>query len=212
MRSSLLVSLLLLVAAGGLAAQTAAAPAAQSPPPNAHPLRPGDILKVDVWGHPEFSSQFLVDEQGNLQYPVLGDIDARNLTVVELREHLRQGLETLFRSPFVTITPLFRMSVLGEVRSPGLYTVDPTLSVLDVIAMAGGPVPGGNMGKVRLMRGGTALQVSFSQGGSLQQMGVRSGDQIYVPRKSFTAQDLNMLLSVAQLALTITVLVVTVGK
>lgn len=153
-----------------------------------------------------------MDETGHVQYPVLGDIDARALTVYQLREHLRKGLEQLFRGVFVTITPLFRMSVLGEVRSPGLFTVDPTLSVLDVVAMAGGPIPGGNMNKIRLMRGGTVLRVSYDAGGSLQQMGVRSGDQIFVPRRAFTAQDLNILLNVAQLGLTVAVLVTTINR
>ena len=205
MRAPLVVSFLLLVAPFGLAAQAPATP-------TAHPLRPGDILKVDVWGHQEYSGQFLVDQMGRLQFPVLGDIDVRSLTVYDLRDRLKQGLETLFRSPFVTITPLFRMAVIGEVRSPGLYTVDPTLSVLDVVAMAGGPLPSGNMGKVRLLRGGTEERLSFDRAGSLQEMGVRSGDQVVVPKKGFTAQDLNLLLTLAQLGLTVAVLVTTINK
>lgn len=210
MRSTILLSLLLAAAPANLAAQATGGTTPSGSDLNT--LRPGDILKVDVWGHEEFSGQFVVDQTGHLQYPVLGDLDARTLTVHELREKLRKGLETLFRSPFVTIGQVFRISVLGEVRAPSLYTVDPTLSVLDVIAMAGGPIPGANMSKVRLMRGGTALRVSFSDGGSLQQMGVRSGDQIFVPRKSFTRDDLTTLLNLAQLALTVTVLVVTLSK
>ncbi len=203
MRAPLVLSLLLLSAPAVGAAQTA-------PAPSSHTLRAGDILKVDVWGHTEFSGQFIVDETGHLQYPVLGDIEAQSTTVAQLRERLRQGLETLFRSPFVTITPLFRMSVLGEVRQPGLYTVDPTLSVLDVIAMAGGPVPTANMKKVRVMRGGGAVQVTSSGAGSLEQMGVRSGDQIFVPRKAFAKEDLNVLFNVAQLALTVAIFINTV--
>ena len=206
MRSPILLYLFLATLPAGVVAQTPAPGSA----PEVHRVRPGDILKVDVWGHEEFSGQFIVDQTGRLQYPVLGDIDATALTIYDLREKLRQGLETLFKSPFVTISQVFRISVLGEVRQPSLYTVDPSQSVLDVIAMAGGPIPGANMGRVRLMRGGTVLSVSFSGGGSLQQMGVRSGDQIFVPRRSFTRDDLNMLLNLAQLALTVAIFVNTV--
>lgn len=197
------VTALSLFLASALGAQTAPAPAA-------HTLRQGDILKVDVWGHTEYSGTFIVDETGHLRYPIIGDIDARTLTLPDLRERLRKGLEQLFRSPFVTVIPLFRMSVLGEVRSPGLFTVDPTLSVLDVVAMAGGPIPGANMNKIRLLRGGQVLSLSYDRGGSLQEMGVRSGDQIFVPRKRFTMQELNILLNLAQLGLTVAVLVNTV--
>src|SRR5258705_4901535 len=74
-------------------------------------LRAGDVLKVEVWGQQQFSGQFLVDETGHLQYPVIGDIEVRNLTVAELRERMRRGLEQIFKSPFVTVAPLFRMAV-----------------------------------------------------------------------------------------------------
>ena len=184
---------------------------AATPGAGGYTIRPGDILKVDVWGHQEFSGQFLVDESGHLQYPVIGEIEAQNLSLRDLRERMRQGLEQLFRSPFLTITPLFRMAVLGLVRNPGLYTVDPTLSVLDVVAMAGGPAAAGDMNRLRLLRGGAELRLSFSQGRSLQDMGVRSGDQIVVPsRGGFTREDLGVLLAVAQLALSVAILWKTV--
>jgi polysaccharide biosynthesis/export protein len=187
-------------------------PALVSAPAGNYTLRPGDVLRVDVWGQTQFSGQFLVDETGHLQYPVIGDIQVSNLTVAELRDRMRQGLEQIFKSPFVTVAPLFRMAVLGEVRSPGLYTVDPTLSVLDVVAMAGGPSQSGNMNKIRLLRGGQEQQLSLKQGRSLQEMGVRSGDQIVVSRKSFAREDTGLLLNIVSIALTVTILVTTLRK
>src|SRR6185436_458104 len=129
-----------------------------------------------------------------------------NLTVAELRERMRQGLEQIFKSPFVTVSPLFRMAVLGDVRNPGLYTVDPTLSVLDVIAMAGGASQSGNMNKIRLLRAGAETHLSFGQGRSLQEMGVRSGDQILVGRKRFAREDIALFLSVVQVGLSVVIL------
>ena len=126
-----------------------------------------------------------------------------------LRDRLRAGLDQLFKQPFVTVEPLFRMAVLGQVRSPGLYTVNPTLSVLDVVAMAGGPTPSGSLNKIQLMRGGEALKLSFSKGSSLQDMGVRSGDQIMVGRKGFSREDLGLILTVTQVALSVAILVTT---
>src|ERR1051326_4896685 len=143
------IALAVVLCAGPLPGQQPTPPALISAPSGNYTLRPGDVLRVDVWGQTQFSGQFLVDETGHLQYPVIGDIQVSNLTVAELRDRMRQGLEQIFKSPFVTVAPLFRMAVLGEVRQPGLYTVDPTLSVLDVVAMAGGPSPSGNMNKIR---------------------------------------------------------------
>ncbi len=205
--ATFLVALLLPTA--GLAAQT---PSGAPTPTGAYTIRPGDILKVDVWGHPEFSGQFLVDETGRLQYPVVGDLEVRNLTITALRERMQKGLGQIFNTVFLTVTPLFRMAVLGQVRNPGLYTVDPTLSVLDVVAMAGGPGPGGNLNHVRLLRGGAELRLSFDQARSLQDMGVRSGDQIVVPKKSFTREDVSVLLSVVQIGLSVAILVKTLQQ
>src|SRR5579872_3176608 len=81
-------------------------------------LRAGDILRIEVWGQPQFSGQFLIDETGRLQYPLLGDVQVTSLTVAALRDKIRQGLEQMFKSPFVSVSPLFRMAVLGEVRAP----------------------------------------------------------------------------------------------
>ncbi|MBI4500347.1 MAG: polysaccharide biosynthesis/export family protein [Gemmatimonadetes bacterium] len=215
MRHSLLVFGLVLSAAPLAGQQNPAPtnrPALLSAPASNYTLRPGDVLRVDVWGQEQFSGQFIVDETGHLQYPVLGDIQVSNLTVAELRERMRQGLEQIFKSPFVTVAPLFRMAVLGEVRQPGLYTVDPTLSVLDVVAMAGGPSSSGNMNKIRLLRAGQEQQLSFGQGRSLQEMGVRSGDQIVVARKSFSREDVGLVLSLVQVALSVAILINTVGK
>lgn len=178
-------------------------------------LRPGDIVRITVWGHEDLSGQFQVNEEGTLQYPLLGDISIEGLTVSQLRDRLRSGLETLFTAPFVTITPLFRIAVLGEVRTPGLYTVDPTLSVLDIVAMAGGPTSSGNVDKIRLLRGGTETRVSFEEqmarGRTLQEVGVRSGDEIVVPRRFFTRSDWVILLDVVQIALTVAIFVNTVN-
>lgn len=204
---ALLIGLALFAWAAPAPAQQNAATVGRS---SIYTLRPGDILKVVVWGHEEFSGEFAVDETGHLSYPVLGDIEAGEVSLTELRERLRTGLEQIFKSPFVTVTPLFRMAVLGEVRQPGLYTVDPTLSVLDVVAMAGGPSSNGNMNRIRLLRGGSELRLAFNEGRSLQEMGVRSGDQIVVPRRSFTRDDLTLVMALAQLGLTVAIFVNTI--
>jgi polysaccharide export outer membrane protein len=179
-------------------------------------LAPGDLVRVNVWGREEYSGQFQVDEEGQLHYPVVGVIQTQGLTVRELRDTLRTGLERLFTNPFVTVTPLFRVAVLGHVRSPGLYTVDPTLSVLDVVALAGGPASAANMDKLTVYRGGAATVMSqedaVMHGQTLQNMGVRSGDEIMVPRKWFAREDWYIVLQLMTLALTTATFIVTVSN
>ena len=173
-------------------------------------LRPGDVLRIEVWRREELTGRFQVDELGNVNYPMLGAISTVGINVAELRDTLRTGLENLFADPFITITPLFRLAVLGKVRNPGLYTVDPTLTVLDVVALAGGPAANGNMNGTRLIRGGEEIRIDLRRqslrGQTLQEMGVRSGDQIVVPRKAITAGDIAVFAAVAQVGLSLIIL------
>jgi polysaccharide export outer membrane protein len=174
-------------------------------------LRPGDLVRITVWGQEDFSGQFQVDENGRIVYPVVGEIDTRDRTVADLREELRAGLGQIFNQPFVTITPLFRIAVLGHVRQPGLLTIDPTLTVLDVVALAGGPDNVGNLNGIKLFRGGEELNLRFERdrvgARTLQDVGIRSGDQITVPRRFFTTQDALLLLQLLQVGLSIAILI-----
>ncbi len=179
-------------------------------------LRPGDVLVITVWGQPDYSGDFKVDETGHIPYPVLGEIDTRDKNMTQIREEIRAGLQRIFNDPFVTVNPQFSIAVLGEVRNPGLFPVDPTLTVLDIVAMAGGPGPNGNINKIQLLRGGQTLDLRFVQDRvgvlSLQEVGLRSGDQIMVARRGFTADDLRTLLSILQLGLSVAILVTTLSR
>jgi protein involved in polysaccharide export with SLBB domain len=211
MRTALVAALL--VVGCGTAPYPTAAPAPRES--STYTVRPGDLIRIDVWGQEEYSGQFQVDEAGLIHYPVIGTIDASAMTLDALRDTLRAGLEQIFTNPFITITPLFRIAVLGQVRTPGLYTVDPTLSVLDVVALAGGAAPAGDLGRIRVLRVGEETQLSFEQeslrGRSLQQIGIRSGDQVLVPRRFFTREDLYVVLQLAQIGLSIAIFVNTIN-
>jgi polysaccharide export outer membrane protein len=180
---------------------------------SSYTLRSGDVLQIVVWGRDDYSGSFKVDETGRVPYPVLGDIDTRGKTLAQIREEIRAGLARIFNEPFVTVTPQFNIAVLGEVRSPGLFPVDPTLTVLDIVAMAGGPSPNGNLNKIRLLRGGQSLDLRFERdqvgGLTLQEVGLRSGDQIMVTRRGFTNQDLRTLLSIATVGLSVAIFINT---
>lgn len=197
-----------LLAAVPLAAQQPPSPR-QAAADSTYHLRPGDVIKVVVWGQVEYSGEYQIDERGILEYPVVGELDVRDLTVSQLRDRLRRGLETIFNNPFVTVRPQFRMAVLGKVERPGLYVVDPTLSVLDVVALAGGPSSGGNLNAVKLLREGDELRLAFAggvRGRTLQEIGVRSGDQIIVPRKFLSREDVILILQIVQIGVSVALL------
>jgi protein involved in polysaccharide export with SLBB domain len=190
-------------------AQNPAASAAQPAPPTdtleSLAVRPGDVVRIVVWGHQELSGEFPIDENYDLLYPLIGPINVRNLTVTQLRARLNTDLAQLFQRPFIAVTPLFRVAVLGEVIKPGLYSVDPTLTVFDVIALAGGATRDANQNKLQLIRGGENIRLSLDPAAiarsTLRELGMRSGDQVAVPRKSLTVEDWSIILQVTSLVL-----------
>ena len=199
--------------AAALLAVLAAAPAAAQNPPSAPDslriiaVRPGDVVKIQVWGHEELSGEFPVDENFDLFYPIVGAINVRELTVRQLRDRLNHELESLFQHPFIVVVPLFRVAVLGEVFRPSLYSVDPTMTVFDVIAEAGGPTRDANQRRMELVRGGETIRVALDATAigraTLRELGIRSGDHIVLPRKAITLSEFSLGLQIVTLVLTL---------
>lgn len=184
------------------------------PQDSALALRPGDVVKIQVWdqrgANEQLSGEFPIDENYNLLFPVMGELSVRGMSVQELRARVRSELGRLFTQSSVAVVPLFRVAVLGEVVRPGLYSVDPTLSVYELVALAGGPLRTANERNLRLIRNGELYPLQMNATAiaqsTLRELGVRSGDQLLVPRKSMTREDWMVLLQIGNLAVGILVL------
>jgi polysaccharide biosynthesis/export protein len=100
------------------------------------------------------SGGVLVDMNGNIQYPHVGSIHAEGLTRIELSETIRTKLLDQLKDPTVLVRFLnFRVTVLGEVREPGSFTV-PTerVTILEGLGLAGDITEYGNRNSVKVAR------------------------------------------------------------
>jgi len=99
---------------------------------------------------------YLVNEEGNIQFPILGKLKAAGLTIKELNDVILDSLVTkkLLVDPLVTIRFLnFRVTVLGEVGKPTVITVpNEKISVLEAIGLAGDLTIYGRRDNVLLIR------------------------------------------------------------
>ncbi len=154
-------------------------------PPGSRALTPGDVIRVAIWREPDLSGEFLVDEEGMVTLPLLGRKSVLNVPVASLRTSLTSAYAVELRNPSVTITPLRRIYVLGEVAKPGLYTVDPTISLAGAIALAGGSTPLGNLNRLRVVRKGLVVLDRAAAGSSLSAVDIRSEDQVFVDRRGW---------------------------
>lgn len=97
---------------------------------------------------------FLVDETGNIEYPRLGLVHAEGLTKAELGQEIRMKLDTLLKKPSVIVRFLnYRVTVLGEVKSPGTFTI-PTerITILEALGLAGDVTEFGKRDTVKVAR------------------------------------------------------------
>ena len=156
-------------------------------------LRPGDVLKLNVWREPEWSGEFAVDEAGVVTLPRIGPLLVTSMTAPALRQFLTDSLGRFLRNPTIEVIPLRRIQVLGAVRTPGLYPVAPTVAVGDVVALAGGATPDGKPDQVILRRNGQDLRVNLTRGTRLADTPVRTGDQLYVPQRSWISRNAGLV-------------------
>jgi protein involved in polysaccharide export with SLBB domain len=157
--------------------------------PTAVVLNPGDKVQLKIWREPDLSGEFLVDQDGIVVLPHIGRLEVGRLSTDSLRALLISRLSESLRDPAVEVTVLRRVAVLGSVRNPGLYYVDPTITVAGVLALAGGVSPDGNQKRLELRRGGERLQVQLNEQSSLADSPVQPGDQLWVPERSWLSRN-----------------------
>ena len=184
-----------------LAGQTPAALAETSS------LLPGDVVRVQVWREEDLSGEFQVNEQGEVVLPLLGTKRVSGISQESLRDQLTEGYGQFLVNTAVNVTLLRRVNVLGEVRIPGQYMVDATNSVADIIARAQGITPDGNAEDIVLIRGGRRLRAGLAGTQSLQEAGIRSGDQIMVGKRGWTSRNFSAVVGVFSILANVAVLV-----
>lgn len=184
---------MLLLAAPIWVASAARAPAQATVQQSSASLRPGDSLRVRVWREPDLSGVFMVDEHGDLTFPRLGRRSVANVPIDSIRARVQREYAEFVRDASVEITPLYRVRVNGAVRNPGLFTVDPTMSVGDAIGLAGGVSPEGRSGRVDLVRDGRRVATSISPSSRLVELALRSGDELYVPERAWVSRNTPLL-------------------
>jgi polysaccharide export outer membrane protein len=178
-------------------------------------LRPGDALKIAVWREEELSGEYLIDARGLVQIPGLGDIIVAGLTPMEVKERLSEQLVRRgIVSPEISVQPVIRVSVLGEVRTPGLLSVEPGTNLIHLITLAGGPTERANMKSVRVIRAGRPYEVDLQSalsGSSAGRVVLFSNDVVFLDRRrGLTRENLsfgmNLLTAVLSIVSVVTVL------
>ncbi|WP_028348254.1 polysaccharide biosynthesis/export family protein [Bradyrhizobium murdochi] len=184
-----LPSLLFVLVVAGISAGFSIRASAQTPPSAAsadrYVLGPNDRIRLKVYGEPDITGEYEIDNGGQVSIPLAGHIKAAGATTRQLEKAIASALaKGIVRDPRVNVEiaqyrPYY---ILGEVKKSGEYPYRNGLTVMDAIASAGGFTYRANESKVYLRRAGAGVEETHPLDAPVP---VYPGDNIRVPERYF---------------------------
>jgi polysaccharide export outer membrane protein len=152
------------------------------------------VLRVDVWEEPKVSvDQVTVRSDGKISVPLVKEVFAVGLTPLQLEEVLTQKLRQFINNPVVTVIAVEirsqRIFIVGNVSNSGMLPLEPGLTVMKAISLAGGLTEFARRKKIFVLReaGGQTQKLPFDYAAVLSgkspelDFELLPGDTIYVP-------------------------------
>lgn len=180
-------------------------------------LGPGDELLVTVWGYNDLKTEVMVRPDGMISLPLVGEVKAEGVTVIQLTKELTNGFAYYIINPHVSIMvkefKKKKVFVLGEVTKPGMYKIDDNGSLVEAISNAEGLTANAYWSKISIVRTtAEGQQVTYADLGKVLKKGdlsqniqLQPGDVVFVPKNNHKldinqiAQALSMVTSVKYL-------------
>ena len=163
-------------------------------------IGPHDRLQITVWEHPELNDPGgekispelagkMVQDDGMLYYPYVGNVQVQGKTTNEVRELLSQGLSKYFKKVKLDVRVLsfqsHRAAVVGQVKMPGIQAMMETpMTITEAISRAGGVTEDADMSNVTLARDCKLYKIDvlmlYEKGGAEQNLLLKDGDVLNV--------------------------------
>ena len=129
--------------------------------PRNYRIGPGDAVFIDVYGASQKSYQTTVAPDGIITLDGFGPIQVSGLTVAQANSHIREKLGRRYSSSSIRLsvgqTHTIMVNVVGEVKTPGTYTLSAFATVFNALYMAGGIGELGTLRNIKVYRGGSLI-------------------------------------------------------
>ena len=129
--------------------------------PQNYRLGPGDVVNVDIWGASQQSVSETISPDGTITIEGVGVISLGGMSVSQAKQRLRNVIGPRFQNSHIDLTlgqtRTITISVMGEVKMPGTYTMSAFATVYNALYMAGGPNDIGTLRNVQVFRNGKLL-------------------------------------------------------
>jgi polysaccharide export outer membrane protein len=162
-------------------------------PPPGYVIGTDDVLSIVFWREKDLSAEVVVRPDGKISLPLLDEIDVVGLTPAELREKVMLEANKIVEDANATVVVKQinsrRVFITGSVNKPGVYQLTGPMTVVQLIAVAGGLLEFADGDKIKVMRTEKAAPVAFpfnykrfSEGKNLDQnILLKPGDTVIVP-------------------------------
>lgn len=153
-------------------------------------LAPGDVIDVQVYPDTTLTQSLTIARDGSISLAMIGRVLVGGLSTTQAQHVIARGLAHYIREPIVSVAlkteAPYDILVLGNVKTPGRYTLSPTAHITDALAAAGGlnPVAGG-FPNARVSSGSITRDVSLEgllrRGDVSENVPLANGAAVYVP-------------------------------
>ncbi|QBY06103.1 polysaccharide export protein [Thalassotalea sp. HSM 43] len=115
----------------------------------------GDKIEINVFGESDLSKQFKINERGTINYPFLGEVSVKDLTLAEVEQAVVNGLKPDYlinpsvSAAIVEYRPFF---IEGQIKKSGAYSYQPGLTVAKAVVLAGGFTERASKDKIYIQR------------------------------------------------------------
>jgi polysaccharide biosynthesis/export protein len=160
-------------------------------PVDAYVIGPEDILSIYVHKEEFLSKTVPVRIDGKISLPLIGEIQAAELTPPQLQDVLAQRLKEFINDPVVTVIVQepnsFKVYISGGVKNSGIHRLRSQTTLLQIISMAGGFTEWANPKKILVIRNEkgkeTRTTVNYKDmvSGKTPTFVLKAGDTIIVP-------------------------------
>jgi polysaccharide biosynthesis/export protein len=156
-------------------------------------IGPDDVLQVVFWQEKDLSAEVVVRPDGRISLPLINEVQASGTTPAQLRTAIMQAASRFVTDPSLTIFVKTinsrKVFVMGMVTKPGPYPLNDSMTILQMLATAGGLAEYAKANEIVVMRTEQGQTKSFKfnyndvrKGKNLQQnIALRPGDTIVVP-------------------------------
>ena len=162
----------------------------------------GDLLHISVYGEPNLNQEVAVQPDGGIAFPLVGNLDARGMTLKDLQARIADSLRESQYFPNLTDNEVTvamleasgnSVSVVGQVKQPGTFVFDTQLDVMQALSLAGGLTPFASKSKIKILRRDSsgkqaAIPFDYSDIEDGEQLDknilLRGGDVVVVPQAS----------------------------